>query len=143
MRLVPFHYVTPIFTAEMIVNQSSYLQEFYNNLRHETTKLHHIKFPSVQKAQVGIHMQHQFDSTFFNCSSPLIDKPYSDSPEPEVDDDDNTKPGGDKPETIITRQPVQFMAVKSVISTAKSIDVKTATVRLSIIIVMSISCLSL
>ena len=70
-------------------------------------------------------------SVLMSCSSPLLDKPEtteleSDSNEPS--EKNRSNPGAGEPETIITRQPVQFMAVKSVISTAKSIDVQTAMV---------------
>ena len=66
-----------------------------------------------------------------SCSSPLLDKPETtelESDSNETSEEISANPGASEPETIMTRQPVQFMAVKSVISTAKSIDVQTAMV---------------
>ena len=66
-----------------------------------------------------------------SCSSPLLDKSETtelESDSNEISEKNCSNPGAGEPETIMTRQPVQFMAVKSVISTAKSIDVQTAMV---------------
>ena len=67
-----------------------------------------------------------------SCSSPLLDKPETTALESESNETSQessaANPGAGEPETIMTRQPVQFMSVKSVISTAKSIDVQTAMV---------------